>query len=205
MEQQQHHRDRRTAAAGAYTVTVTDAAGCTSTASVNITQPAAALTSTSSVTDESAPGALDGSIALSPTGGTAPYTFNWSNGQTTQTATGLAGGVYTCTITDGNGCTFVVTDTVTTIVAVSVGDPLGMDIFPNPNQGMFFVSYELPAVEDLTIQVYNAIGQIVWKQVVPATQVGKVHVVLGDKAAGVYSVELQAGLNKSVRKIVVEK
>ncbi len=46
----------------------------------------------------------DGTATVTPTGGTAPYSFSWSNGQTTQTAVALAPGSYTCTITDAHGC-----------------------------------------------------------------------------------------------------
>ena len=46
-----------------------------------------------------------GSATVTPVGGTAPYTYLWSpSGGTVATATGLAAGSYTCTITDANGC-----------------------------------------------------------------------------------------------------
>ncbi|PJC62988.1 MAG: hypothetical protein CO022_01605, partial [Flavobacteriales bacterium CG_4_9_14_0_2_um_filter_32_27] len=50
---------------------------------------------------------------VSVTGGTAPYTYSWSNGSTIATATGLAVGIYTVTITDANACTSVQSVTIT--------------------------------------------------------------------------------------------
>ncbi|MBL0018399.1 MAG: T9SS type A sorting domain-containing protein [Bacteroidetes bacterium] len=192
-------------AAGTYTVTVTDASNCTQTATITITEPASALSATSTVIDESNSGALDGSATATPNGGTAPYTYLWSNGQTGQTATGLAGGTYTCTVTDANGCTTVVTATVATLVAVEAGSAMGMEIYPNPSQGVFFVAFELGAAEDLTVTVYNKLGQKIWEKMVTQATSGRVEVNLGNVASGVYSVELKAGAEISTKKIVVGK
>jgi gliding motility-associated-like protein len=104
--------------AGNYTVTVTDSKGCTAiTSSVSITQPAAALAgSASAVSDVSCFGGNNGSINLNVTGGTSLYTFNWSNGSTTQNISGISSGNYTVTITDSKGCTF-------TTSAINVSQP----------------------------------------------------------------------------------
>lgn len=50
-------------------------------------------------------GGSSGSASVAVNGGTAPYSYSWSNGVTTQTTTGLATGVYTVTVSDANGCT----------------------------------------------------------------------------------------------------
>lgn len=91
-------------AAGSYTVTATDANGCTKTQSFTITAPAA-MNITGTVTNVTCNGNTNGSITVSATGGTGNKTFTWSNGSTGATATNLAAGSYIVTATDANGCT----------------------------------------------------------------------------------------------------
>ncbi|MBI4929933.1 MAG: gliding motility-associated C-terminal domain-containing protein [Bacteroidetes bacterium] len=103
--------------AGNYVVTVTDASGCSNTQTVAITAPAAL---SASVTNTPATCGLippDGSATAAATGGTSPYTYTWSNFQSTQTITGLAAGSYSVLITDASGCS----QTFTTIVTISNG------------------------------------------------------------------------------------
>ena len=91
---------------GSYTVTITDANGCTASQTQSITQPSASLSATSSANQNvSCFGGTNGSVMLNVTGGTSPYTFNWSNGASTQNISNLASGTYTVTVTDANGCT----------------------------------------------------------------------------------------------------
>lgn len=91
--------------AGNYSATITDSKGCsTTTSSVSITQPAAALTSGTSQTNVSCFGGSNGTATVVATGGTPSYTYAWSNGQTAATATGLIAGNYIVTTTDTNGC-----------------------------------------------------------------------------------------------------
>ncbi|HTL81318.1 MAG TPA: T9SS type A sorting domain-containing protein [Bacteroidia bacterium] len=101
--------------AGAYTVTVTDANNCQSTAIVNVTNvpgPSASITSSTNV---SCFGGNDGSATVTAFGGTTPYTYLWSpSGATTATVTGIVAGNYTCTVTDANGCTATASVTITT-------------------------------------------------------------------------------------------
>lgn len=90
--------------AGAISVTVTDALGCVVTENYNITQPFP-LTLTPTITDVTPCfGGTNGVIGLSVSGGTPGYSFLWSNGATTNPASGLAAGNYTVAVTDNNGC-----------------------------------------------------------------------------------------------------
>jgi hypothetical protein len=113
--------------AGTYSVTVTDANGCTTTNSATITQPSAALSSSRSQVNVSCFGNATGSIDLSVSGGTAAYTYAWTasgtgvvpSGQaTSQDLTGLVAGTYSVVITDNNGCTTSNSATITQPSAV---------------------------------------------------------------------------------------
>jgi gliding motility-associated-like protein len=85
--------------AGPYTVTVTDAVGCTDVASIVLTQPTQ-LTNNLTFTAIPCFGA-NGTITAHPGGGSASYTYLWSNGATTQTISAPTG-TYSVTVTDAN-------------------------------------------------------------------------------------------------------
>ena len=92
--------------AGNYSVTVTDANNCTASSStISITQPSASLSSSISHTNVSCKGGNNGSITLTPSGGTTPYSYAWSNGSTAQSPSNLEDGTYSVVITDAKGCT----------------------------------------------------------------------------------------------------
>ncbi|WPR70458.1 gliding motility-associated C-terminal domain-containing protein [Flavobacterium sp. NG2] len=92
--------------AGLHTVTVTDKLGYNTTCTVTIGQPIAALSATAIIiNNNNCVGCSNGSINISPVGGTTPYTFNWSNGATTEDISSLPKGKYDVEIKDINGCT----------------------------------------------------------------------------------------------------
>lgn len=93
-------------AAGTYTVTTTCSnSGCSAqTNTVTIGQPAAMVIN-GTVSPVTCPGGNNGSIAVTVSGGTSPYTYSWSNAVTTQNRTGLTAGTYTLTVTDATNCT----------------------------------------------------------------------------------------------------
>jgi hypothetical protein len=98
-------------AAGTYTVTVTDNKGCTTTATATITQPSA-LSALEVVTNSTCYLSNDGSIGITVLGGTAPYSFLWSNGATTEDISSIYAGNYSVTITDVRGCILIKNYTV---------------------------------------------------------------------------------------------
>lgn len=91
---------------GWYTCKITDANGCEVNKSGYLYSQSPIQVGFSS-TPASCIYTADGSITATPTGGTAPYTYKWSNGATTATVNGLLKGVYSVTVTDANGCTNV--------------------------------------------------------------------------------------------------
>jgi hypothetical protein len=103
-----------------YSVTVTDANGCSVTETVQITEPSA-LSLTDSHTNVSCNGGNNGTASVVATGGTGAYTYSWSpSGGSAATATGLTAGIYTVTITDENLCSTTNTITITEPDALSL-------------------------------------------------------------------------------------
>ncbi len=135
----------------AYTCMVTDANGCEDIVAVNISQPME-LTIDLVITDESMPGANDGSIDADVTGGMPPYMYDWSNGASGEIITGLIPGDYSVTVTDDNGCT---------ISAMGTVQGMGCDLSVS-----IVVVQDLACPDDmdgsLTYQANQTINQVLW-------------------------------------------
>lgn len=97
----------RNVTAGTYTITITDANGCAAVNSVTVNEPDSLLASFLVVNDSSCTAAREGIATALATGGTPPYTYNWSAGiPLNNTTSDLASGSYFLTLRDANGCVF---------------------------------------------------------------------------------------------------
>jgi len=99
--------DRTGLTAGAYTLTLSDAAACTVSATWTVTQPSSALSATLTPANPTC-GSSNGSITTAVSGGSGGYTFDWadlSGSNDPQNRTNIPAGTYTVTITDSGGCT----------------------------------------------------------------------------------------------------
>lgn len=109
-------------AAGSYTVTVTDNAGCSASQTFIITQPNELIATIASITPADC-GLSNGAASITVSGGTGTYTYSWSpSGGNTASASGLAAGPYLVTVTDQNGCQ----DTVNVIITTTGGPTINV-------------------------------------------------------------------------------
>ncbi|MEP5620022.1 MAG: Ig-like domain-containing protein, partial [Gilvibacter sp.] len=108
--------------AGDYDVTITDANGCEATDSFTVEEPKHPMSLSTTFTDALCHGEASGSIDLTVSGGTSPYTYLWSNGATTQDLPAVVAGSYNVVVTDANGCT------ATLPVGVTIDEPEPLSI-----------------------------------------------------------------------------
>lgn len=118
------------AAAGNYTLTVTDANGCRAVSNPTaVGQPTAALNASVATQPAKCDGTATGSATITAAGGTAPYTYKWANNQTTNQLSNVAAGNYAYTVTDSKSCTFTGSATVPAEQSVRITsiDPVNFD------------------------------------------------------------------------------
>jgi hypothetical protein len=100
-------------AGGTYTATITDVNGCQATTTATVSEPAPYSPWTVNTTNPVCPDAPTGAASVDISGGTAPYTFQWSNGATGASAANLTTGSYTVVVTDQQNCQSTTSITLT--------------------------------------------------------------------------------------------
>jgi subtilisin-like proprotein convertase family protein len=152
--------------AGSCSVEVSDANGCTSNQSVNITQPASALTLSTAHSDASCAGCANGWASAFVNGGNGPYSYTWNTvpQQTTSLITGLLPGIYVVCVTDANNCTRC--DSVEVMDAsVGINDPAKesspLYVYPNPLSNSASFIFSLSKKQKVLLQIFDARGKLV--------------------------------------------
>jgi gliding motility-associated-like protein len=143
--------------AGNYELMVTDDRGCTGEDSIFISQPDPIHLELESLKE-----AIElGSIDLTVTGGTPPYTYLWNTGATTQDIDPLGGGLYTVDVQDGNDCEAtgsIFVEVHYRIFAPTAFSPNGDGV--NDTFKLFGLGTDL---KDFYLTVFNRFGQIVFE------------------------------------------
>ncbi|HLP20083.1 MAG TPA: T9SS type A sorting domain-containing protein, partial [Chitinophagales bacterium] len=189
--------------AGTYTLTVTDGNGCKDVTSTTVTDNSSV--NVTFTTQNPTVGNSNGSVTANPTGGSLPYTFNWSNGGNTATMSNLAAGTYTVTITDATGCVKV--SDVLLESPNGVNDVLDINfvkVFPNPANELCNIQVELGQAQNIEMKMLNNVGQIVWLKTRAAFSTGIETVDISRLSAGVYIVQISGNSNVKTVKFVKE-
>jgi gliding motility-associated-like protein len=154
-------------APGLYSATVTDSKGCSENINVVIATATPPNISISNKKDATCFGLSDGNATALATGGNAPYAYSWNTlpAQTNATATNLAAGNYTVTVTDNNGCSASTSVQITEPASGSCGDVFFPNAFTpdgNANNDDFGPMGNLAAISNYLLIVYNRYGQLVF-------------------------------------------
>lgn len=177
-------------AAGNYNLTVTDANGCQSTfGPYEVTEPEALMLEIAETTSDS-----EYAIEAMVSGGTAPYTYLWSDGATTASRERLADGEYTVTVTDANGC--IITSEI--IVVMTSVEDLGVgnfNMYPNPVNDVLNLRYSTS--ERVSFKLFNQLGQEVLS-IANNTQ----RIDLNKVATGTYFLQISTENGSHIEKIV---
>lgn len=190
--------------AGGYAVTITDANGCTWEQTIVVAAPDSLAAETllsyfANGYNVSTWGGNDGSIALQVLGGTAPYSYLWGDGATTDPRTGLPAGTYPVIVTDANGCTLELSITLTQ------PDDLAMPTGFTPNgdgQNDAFVVHGIESFPNNRITVFNRWGNAVYDRLNYANDWRGENQQGQDLPNGTYFVVLQLGTERSMQNYV---
>lgn len=140
--------------AGNYTLTVTDAAGCTSGDIPVVIGTPTEFLPTIANTPVTCGGNGDGTATVTPNGGTGPYTYLWGDGEVTSSIGSLSGGTFTVVVMDDNGCS------VPLSTDVDGGGSLG--VLTDPANTQLMVSCPGAADGSVTVNVTGATGTITY-------------------------------------------
>lgn len=159
-----------TAPAGTYTATITDAGGCVATISDTLTEPDPIVANPSN-TISSCSNCPNGTASVSPTGGTGPYSYLWSNGGTTSSITNLLPGTYNVIITDANGCEGTESVTVDfSSLGIAELAQFGVTVYPNPMTDFIKIESAKDAIE--RVELIDNTGRLVMESTIN-NQVGQ--------------------------------
>jgi hypothetical protein len=162
----------------------------------------------SAIADTASIGTNDASIDLTVTGGPSPYTFDWSNGPSTEDIDSIGAGNYTVTVTDSSGCTNTLTVEVIDAGSVSSEDMvlnLEIEVMPNPNNGTFNVRIEQNTPGPIHLALYYMDGKLVleeqWDQDI---SVFDKELFVTESVEGIYFLCITTNAGKVTQKVIVQ-
>ncbi|MCB0639990.1 MAG: T9SS type A sorting domain-containing protein, partial [Phaeodactylibacter sp.] len=146
----------------------------------------------------------DGSATVTASGGATPYTYEWSDGQSTQTAAGLTtSDTYTVTVTDANGCTVESSIDVIGTSVSNIANVQRLHIGPNPTQGLLHVQLQLLDLDPVRVEILNTQGQQVYRTDLDETLLYEDQIDLRPYANGLYFVRLTVGDASTIERILL--
>ena len=190
-------------AAGDFMPGITDVEGCEITEAWSVAEPDAIEVSVTAVDETDG---CDGSIDITPAGGTAPFDFAWNgpDGYTadTEDIVDLCGGDYFLSMVDDNGCTFEYDGAIEIIVGLEeLENGVELSVYPNPSTGLVNLTLEGLAGQDVVYTLTDLTGRVIDVTELNATNGVFTQVIdMSGEANGTYMITLNIdGALKTVR------
>ena len=182
---------------GMYTNVYNDVNGCDSTVTLD-------LTINDGPTDATVTQSGD-TLTVTATTGTAPYTYEWNTGETTQFILPDSSGTYYCIVTDTNGCedwSNQYTYTTTDISEIFVNSLL---VYPNPTRGILNIEFDIIDNKISSLSIVNILGDIIFNENIEnKTSKYSTKIDLSKYANGIYFVKMKTENKIISRKIILQ-
>ena len=176
---------------GQYIITVTDAYDCTATYSFQVSEPGLLQAQAEGTPTSSLQTPNGTASVIFVNGGTQNYSYNWSNGSSGQTITGLTTGIYTVTVTDAHGCTTTATAEVKFMVGTGELSDLQVQVWPNPMHSWLEIHANNLPSGDWRFILRDALGREVRSEIIAG---GRALLDIGGIPGGIYDWSLTNGL-----------
>jgi hypothetical protein len=189
--------------AGTYSVTIVDLNdGCTFSGSYDVINANTIFNANSIVTNATCATCLDGGVNVI-IANSASYSYNWSNGVTTEDNMGLNPGTYSVTITSAAGCDTTMSFTVLNTATLDEINSsfFSMSVYPNPATTSFTVDLVLPSNQEGQLIITDVIGKIV--AVKSVSENGQTVFNTNNMNDGVYFVTLKSGNITKMQRVVI--
>jgi hypothetical protein len=187
-------------AAGTYTLNITDHNGCSGSQTYVVDEPNSPLVLNANITDASSVSSANGEIDITITGGTSPYSYEWSNGSTNADLTELIPGAYLITVTDANDCSLATTFVVDVLSDIEAISSANLEVYPNPSSDVVNLSTNNDKIKQ--IKLFSITGQLLLEKRVD----NKVYsITVSSFAAGTYYLEVILESGQITKKLEIRK
>jgi hypothetical protein len=186
--------------AGTYVLTVTDHNGCDGSQIYVVDEPNSPLVINANITDASSITSANGAIDITITGGTSPYSYDWSNGTTNADLTDLGPGAYLVTVTDANNCSLATTFVVDVSSGIESLSSTSLEVYPNPTSDIINLTANTDKIKQ--IKLFSITGQLLLDERVD----NKEHSIsVRSFAAGTYYLDVILESGQISKKIEIRK
>jgi hypothetical protein len=138
-------------------------------------------------------------------GSLAPYTYEWSTGETSQTITPIASDTYWCIVSDSLGClsdTAFYTFLFTSTIDITNSKVL---IYPNPTQGILNIEFDLTGSKEVTLCLVNILGDVVYTELIDNETIKYSNKLdLSNYSNGIYFVKLKKEDSVITKKVILQ-